>query len=137
MMNTLKRTASILLLAAFALIALPEAAQAAPPKPAVPRISSISIETSRSMLVRWDRAAGAAGYQVYRATSARGKYARVAEVSSNSYLDTGVRKNRIYFYKVRAVGTGAVPAYSKLSRQASMRMSTARPSRPTARATMR
>lgn len=127
MMNTLKRTASILLLAAFAFIALPDAAQAAPPNPAVPRISSISIETTRCMLVRWDRAAGAAGYQVYRAVSAKGKYARVAAVESDSYLDTRVRKNKTYFYKIRAVGNGAVPAYSKPSRQANMRMSTSRP----------
>ena len=120
MKDILKRTVATLLLLAFACVLLPQTVQAA--ALAAPRITSVGIETTTSMLVQWGKVQGATGYEVYRASG--GKYAKVATVDTNAYTDKGVRKNKTYAYKIRAVSGGATGAYSKA---ASMKVSTARP----------
>ncbi len=55
--------------------------------------------------VTWKKVRGANGYYVYRATSAKGKYTQLKIVKGNAavtYADKKVKKNKKYYYKVRA-----------------------------------
>ncbi len=55
-----------------------------------------------SIKLTWSKAAGAKGYQVYRATSKSGKYTKVKTTTSLSYTNTGLTAGKTYYYKVRA-----------------------------------
>jgi fibronectin type 3 domain-containing protein/TolB-like protein len=43
-----------------------------------------------------------AGYEIFRATSETGPFARLGQVAKTEYIDEGVDKNTSYFYKIRA-----------------------------------
>lgn len=56
----------------------------------------------------WNPVPGASGYQVYRATSATGKYTKLATLTGNTsckYVDKSVNDMKKYYYKVRAVAS--------------------------------
>lgn len=57
-----------------------------------------------SIKVSWSAVRGAAGYELYRATSKNGKYSKVKTLSSStkSYTNTGRTTGTTYYYKVRA-----------------------------------
>ena len=67
----------------------------------------------------WEPLSGVDGYQIYRATSKSGKYAKIATVkgaSSASYTDTGRTCGTRYYYKLRAYKKiGGKTVYSKYS----------------------
>lgn len=50
----------------------------------------------------WKKADGAKKYQIYRATSKKGKYSKIATTKKLTYKDTSLSKNKTYYYKVRA-----------------------------------
>lgn len=53
----------------------------------------------------WKKVKSAGGYQIYRSTSANGKYVKVKTYTSGSkvsYSDTKAKFNKTYYYKVRA-----------------------------------
>ena len=80
-------------------------AKAAPPKPGNAQAAATS---ATSIQVRWGKAAGASGYEIYRATSKGGKYTKAATISKSattSYTDKKRTKGKTYFYKVRAYTT--------------------------------
>jgi len=54
-----------------------------------------------SLNVSWNETSSAAGYQVYRATSASGTYYMLGETTNLSYLNTGLTFNKSYYYKVQ------------------------------------
>ncbi len=56
----------------------------------------------RAATVRWNKVGAASGYQVYRATSKNGTYRRVKSTTSTSYTNSGLGRNKNYYYKVRA-----------------------------------
>lgn len=59
----------------------------------------------RTATVTWKKVSGANGYCVYRATSEKGKYTQQKMLKGNGavkYIDKKVKKNKKYFYKVRA-----------------------------------
>ena len=61
--------------------------------------------TKTSATISWSKVSGASGYEIYRSTSKTGTYKKVATVKSGSkvtYKDTGLSKNKTYYYKVRA-----------------------------------
>jgi hypothetical protein len=71
-----------------------------------------------SAKLTWAATDGAAGYEVYRATSKNGTYTKVATVKKKkkSYTDTKLKKNTTYYYKVRAYKkSGKKTVYGKLS----------------------
>lgn len=43
----------------------------------------------------------ASGYEVFRASSQSGPFVRIAQVTVPEYLDQGVERNTIYYYKIR------------------------------------
>lgn len=61
----------------------------------------LSTPKSKSIKVSWNKISGAKGYEVYRATSKKGKYSKTT-TSNLSYTNTNLTKKKIYYYKVRA-----------------------------------
>ena len=56
----------------------------------------------KKVTLGWKKVTGAKKYQVYRATKKNGKFKKVATVSKTSYVNKKLKKNKKYFYKVRA-----------------------------------
>lgn len=58
-----------------------------------------------SISISWDKVSKADGYEIFRATSKNGTYKKIATVKSGSkttYKDTGLTKDKTYYYRVRA-----------------------------------
>ena len=64
--------------------------------------------------LKWDKVAGAAKYEVYRARSRSGEYIKYSTVTGTSYTNTSYLANgTTYYYKVRALGSdGSYGPYS-------------------------
>lgn len=58
----------------------------------------------RTVRLEWSTVQAADGYEIFRKTSSKGKYIKIATVSSGNYarLDKGLTTGRAYTYKVRA-----------------------------------
>ncbi len=80
------------------------------------KVASASYDKLR---LSWEPMSGVDGYQIYRATSKSGKYAKIATVkgaSSATYTDTGRTCGTRYYYKLRAYKKiGRKTVYSKYS----------------------
>ena len=80
------------------------------------KVASASYDKLR---LSWEPLSGVDGYQIYRATSKSGKYAKIATVkgaASASYTDTGRTCGTRYYYKLRAYKKiGGKTVYSKYS----------------------
>ena len=55
-----------------------------------------------SVTLGWNKVPGATAYQVYRATSAGGKYSLLGTTKGSVYTNTSLTKGQRYYYKVRA-----------------------------------
>lgn len=67
-------------------------------------ITKLIGKSSSKVRLEWEKVKGATGYEVYRSTSQKGKYKRVAVVKKSesvSYTDKKVEAGKSYFYKVR------------------------------------
>jgi|GEM_PF-215690 len=58
-------------------------------------------------------ASGIAGWEVFRAFSPAGPFARIAQVNRSEYWDQAVERNRTYHYKIRSFGSRG--GYSEFS----------------------
>ncbi len=80
------------------------------------KVASASYDKLR---LSWEPMSGVDGYQIYRATSKSGKYAKIATVkgaSSATYTDAGRTCGTRYYYKLRAYKKiGGKTVYSKYS----------------------
>ena len=80
------------------------------------KVASASYDKLR---LSWEPMSGVDGYQIYRATSKSGKYAKIATVKgaySATYTDTGRTCGTRYYYKLRAYKKiGGKTVYSKYS----------------------
>ncbi len=80
------------------------------------KVASASYDKLR---LSWEPLSGVDGYQIYRATSKSGKYAKIATVkgaSSATYTDIGRTCGTRYYYKLRAYKKiGRKTVYSKYS----------------------
>lgn len=74
---------------------------AAKPKVGKPSGLTASLAPS-SVTLKWNKVAGATGYQVYRAASRTGKYTRLGTTKKRQYTNTSLTKGQKYYYKVRA-----------------------------------
>lgn len=78
---------------------------------------------SSSASIRWTKAAGATGYEIYRSTSYNGKYSRIGSTSGTSFGNGGLTRGRVYYYKVRAYTIyGGVRYYGRYSAAKGIRM---------------
>jgi uncharacterized repeat protein (TIGR02543 family) len=74
----------------------------------VPRITSAVLNGSDSARLKWSAAAGAAGYNVYRAASKNGTYKKIASgLNTAAYTDKGLKKGATYYYRIQAYCTAA------------------------------
>ena len=121
-MRTIALAGLVLLWTAWA-AAIPGPAAAPPPQPAtVAPPSDLAAgdtpnDAGQSISLTWrpspDEALGVEGYEILRAESAEGPYAKVGYVPSGfgSFDDQAVpRDGRDFFYRVRAVGAGIAPS---------------------------
>lgn len=70
-------------------------------------ISTVEVTQEDSIVVRWKAVKGAVSYKVYRATSAKGTYKKIATVKSDgksiqSYTDKKISSDKKYYYKIQA-----------------------------------
>lgn len=56
----------------------------------------------RKAAAKWSKVSGADKYVLYRSTSKNGKYIKASITVKNKYTDTGLKKGKRYYYKVRA-----------------------------------
>ena len=85
-----------------------------------PKISSVKSASYNSIKVKWKAVAGADQYYVYRSTSKKGKYKKIATIkkaSTLTYKDKkSLKSKKIYYYKVVAYRTeNGVTATGKAS----------------------
>lgn len=79
-------------------------------KPTLKKTTKVKVKNSkkRAAVVTWKKVSGASGYRVYRATKKNGKYTLVKTVKGNKsvkYTNKKLKKNKKYYYKVRAYRT--------------------------------
>ena len=79
-------------------------------KPSAPSGLSVS-NTIASLTLKWNAVKGATGYEIYRAGT-DGKYSKITTVTSTSYVDTNVKNNTEYLYKIKACNTACTSAFS-------------------------
>ena len=79
-------------------------------KPSAPSGLSVS-NTIASLTLKWNAVKGATGYEIYRAGT-DGKYSKIKTVTSTSYVDTSVKNNAQYSYRIKAYNTACTSAFS-------------------------
>jgi len=79
-------------------------------KPSAPSGLSVS-NTIASLTLKWNAVTGATGYEIYRAGT-DGKYSKITTVTSTSYVDTNVKNNTQYSYKIKAYNAAGASAFS-------------------------
>ena len=79
-------------------------------KPSAPSGLSVS-NTIASLTLKWNAVTDATGYEIYRAGT-DGKYSKITTVTSTSYVDTNVKNNTQYSYKIKAYNTAGASAFS-------------------------
>ncbi|HHV11164.1 MAG TPA: hypothetical protein GXX75_12885 [Clostridiales bacterium] len=100
----------------------PQAVQAATAKLTAPKTVKTTIASGSSIKIAWSKVTGASGYQIYRATSAKGTYKLVKTAASGkySYINTKLTPGKTYYYKVRAYKTsGKSKTYGPYSKAVS------------------
>lgn len=85
-----------------------------------PTLGSVSRKSYSSIQIKWNKIAGAYGYQIYRYDAVTKKYSLVKTITSGSttsYTNTGLKTGRKYTYKVRAYRTinNSTKSYSSYS----------------------
>ena len=74
--------------------------------------SGLSVSnTIASLTLKWNAVKGATGYEIYRAGT-DGKYSKITTVTSTSYVDTNVKNNTQYSYKIKAYNAAGASAFS-------------------------
>jgi len=60
---------------------------------------------SKRIALKWNKVNGATGYCVYRATTKNGTYNKIKTTSSLKWTNTGLKKSKTYYYRVKAYKT--------------------------------
>jgi len=89
----------------------------------IPMVSAVSTGNN-SVKITWTAVTGAAGYEVWRSTSASGTYAKIGTVEDTVYTESGLETGTAYYYKVKAYcTTNTVTTYGNLSAYATVQPS--------------
>lgn len=86
----------------------------------LPMAPTITVQNNSytSLKINYNAVDGATGYEIYRATSEKGTYTKIATTTSLSYVDNSKIFNKKYYYKVRAYtvvnGTKLYSSYSTI-----------------------
>jgi fibronectin type 3 domain-containing protein len=78
---------------------------------------SISGNTVNSLTINWDAVEGASDYRLYRSSSENGDYYSILNLQpgATTYTDTNLGSGMQYFYKVIAVNSKGISAYSEIN----------------------
>lgn len=81
------------------------------------KVTGLQVKADGSTAVKlsWKKITNAAGYEIYRSTTRKGGYQKVAAISSAdkvSYKDTKLKAGKTYYYKVRAVAEAKKGSFS-------------------------
>ncbi len=57
---------------------------------------------TKSLKLSWKKVPGATKYVIYRSSSAKGPYKAIISTSKTSYINKNLKKNKKYYYKLRA-----------------------------------
>lgn len=88
-------------------------------KPSLNKLSQTLIGVN----VEWTKDADADGYEVYRSTSPKGGFSKIATVRGDHYWDVLLLNGKTYYYKVKAYqGKGANREYSEDSATLSIKV---------------
>ena len=71
-------------------------------KVGTPTLKVKNTEVGADLEVAWKKIKGADGYAVYMSTTKTGGYKRVETTEETSYITEKVKKNKTYYFKVRA-----------------------------------
>lgn len=96
------------------------AAAVAVPKPSPPAslpgslfiTSVITTNPAQNVTLTWNAVDGAAGYAIYRATSASGPFTFQQSVSTTMYYNGGLATNQTYYYRVVALNAAGTSGYA-------------------------
>ena len=66
-------------------------------------VLTVKAKSKTAMSLSWEKVSGAKQYEIYRATSKKGTYKKIATTKSLKYTNTKLKKNKAYFYKIKAV----------------------------------
>lgn len=72
-----------------------------------PSISKLTTK-SKKATISWKKVSGASGYEVYMATSKKGKYSKIKTItkgSTTSYTKSSLKKNKNCYFKIRTYRT--------------------------------
>ncbi|MEZ4102999.1 MAG: fibronectin type III domain-containing protein [Candidatus Paceibacterota bacterium] len=88
--------------------------------PTVPAGLQVSSTTANSISLSWtastDVGGSVAGYNVFRSTTSTGTYTQVGgNITTTTFIDTGLGQSTTRFYKVRAFDNAPTPNYSAQS----------------------
>ena len=67
-----------------------------------PKNVKASISGTSNVKITWNKVEGAKKYKIYRATSKKGKYKKIATINTTSYKDQKTSRGTTYYYKVVA-----------------------------------
>ena len=106
------RKVAVLVMAVTALVvlAVPRGAVAAdPPK----WVAAIFMDVQRSIGLRWQPVAGAAGFKVLRSETQGADYKEIAAPTAPQYFDAAVEAGNTYYYVLQSVAAGGPSANSE------------------------
>lgn len=83
------------------------------PPPVPTGVSASDGDYPDGILVSWNAARGAQRYEVLRAESEDGEYAKIGESTTTTFSDTEAQGNRLYWYRVRACNAFGCSALSE------------------------
>lgn len=113
--NAIRRYAALMLVVVFTIVTVFTAASVpayAASKPAKVTGLKVTARSNTSVYIKWNKASRAKKYQVYRATSKKGKYTKIATTTRPNYLNSKLKKGKKYYYKVRAINGSKKGAFS-------------------------
>ena len=91
--------------------------------PTKPSVTKLKKQGKKSAVLKWNRINSVTGYQVYRRTGTFGKYSKVKTLNSTSFVNKKLKKNKTYYYKVRAYqNIGGTVFYSPFSSAKKIKM---------------
>ena len=79
-------------------------------KTVLSKVTNLKVKNKKNKkaVITWKKVKNADGYQIYRATKKSGKFKKIKTVKGNrvvKYTNTKLKKNKKYYYKVRAYRT--------------------------------
>lgn len=81
-----------------------------------PKLTKATAAGKGKIKLKWNSVSGAAGYTVYRSTKSGSGFKQIGEVKKPGYTDTGLKKGKKYYYKIKAFCTaGPVKTSGKYS----------------------